>query len=60
MGACCGHDHGTFEGLSDDYKRRLWAVIAINAGMFAVEMIAGQMAQSQALKADALDFLECK
>ena len=56
MGACCGHDHGTFEGLSDDYKRRLWAVIAINAGMFAVEMIAGQMAQSQALKADALDF----
>eukprot|EP00873_Tetraselmis_striata_P022934 jgi/Tetstr1/443198/TSEL_031238.t1 len=40
MGACCGHDHGTFEGLSDDYKRRLWAVIAINAGMFAVEMIA--------------------
>lgn len=56
MGACCGHDHGTFEGLSDDYKRRLWAVIAINGGMFAVEMIAGQMAQSQALKADALDF----
>jgi Co/Zn/Cd efflux system component len=56
MGACCGHDHGTFEGLSDDYKRRLWAVIAINAGMFVVEMVAGQMAQSQALKADALDF----
>jgi Co/Zn/Cd efflux system component len=56
MGACCGHDHGTFEGLSDDYKRRLWAVIAINAAMFAVEMTAGQMAQSQALKADALDF----
>ncbi|SDT92559.1 cation transporter [Stappia sp. ES.058] len=56
MGACCGHDHGTFEGVSDDYKRRLWAVIAINAAMFAVEMTAGQMAQSQALKADALDF----
>jgi Co/Zn/Cd efflux system component len=56
MGACCGHDHGTFEGLSDDYKRRLWAVIAINAAMFAVEMTAGQMAHSQALKADALDF----
>jgi Co/Zn/Cd efflux system component len=32
-------------------------VIAINAAMFAVEMIAGQTAQSQALKADALDFL---
>ncbi len=31
-------------------------VIAINAVMFAVEMAAGQMAGSQALKADALDF----
>ncbi len=54
MGA--NHDHGTFEGLSDDYKRRLWAVIAINGIMFAVEMTAGQIAGSQALKADALDF----
>jgi Co/Zn/Cd efflux system component len=56
MGACCGHDHGEFDGLSTDYKRRLWAVIAINAAMFVVEMAAGQMAGSQALKADALDF----
>jgi Co/Zn/Cd efflux system component len=54
MGA--NHDHGTFEGLSADYKRRLWAVIAINAGMFVVEMTAGQLSGSQALKADALDF----
>jgi Co/Zn/Cd efflux system component len=43
--------------MSAAYKRRLWIVIAINAGMFAVEMGAGQMAGSQALKADALDFL---
>ena len=56
MSASCGHHHGTFEGLSADYKRRLWAVIAINATMFAVEMTAGQMARSQALQADALDF----
>lgn len=56
MSAGCGHHHGTFEGLSQSYRRRLWAVIAINAVMFAVEMTAGQMAQSQALKADALDF----
>ena len=55
MSASCGHHH-EFEGLSADYKRRLWAVIAINAGMFAVEMTAGQLAGSQALKADALDF----
>ena len=56
MAGCCGHD-AKFDGVSDSYKRRLWAVIAINAAMFAVEMGAGQMAQSQALKADALDFL---
>jgi Co/Zn/Cd efflux system component len=53
---CCGHDV-TFEGLSTDYKRRLWIVIAINASMFLVEMAAGALAGSQALQADALDFL---
>ena len=53
--ACCGNETN-FEGLSPDYKRRLWAVIAINAVMFGVEMVAGQMAGSQALQADALDF----
>ena len=56
MSGCCGHD-AKFEGVSDDYKRRLWIVIAINAAMFAVEMTAGQLARSQALQADALDFL---
>jgi Co/Zn/Cd efflux system component len=39
------------------YVRILWLVIAINAAMFAVEMVAGQLAGSQALQADALDFL---
>ena len=52
---CCGHG-ATFEGLSADYKRRLWAAIVINAGMFIVEMSAGALAGSQALQADALDF----
>ena len=52
-----GHSHDlAFDGLSDDYRRRLLAVIAINATMFVVEMVAGQLAGSQALKADALDF----
>jgi Co/Zn/Cd efflux system component len=55
-GDCCGHG-ARFEGLSADYKRRLWLVIAINAGMFFGEMAAGALAGSQALKADALDFL---
>jgi cation diffusion facilitator family transporter len=44
-------------GLSADYRRRLWAVIAINAAMFVVEIGAGALAGSQALQADALDFL---
>jgi cation diffusion facilitator family transporter len=52
---CCGHN-ARFDGLSADYKRRLWLVIAINAGMFLVEMGAGALAGSQALQADALDF----
>ncbi|MEQ9258607.1 MAG: cation transporter [Roseovarius sp.] len=56
MAGCCGHET-RFEGVSADYKRRLWAVIAINAVMFAVEMTAGHAAQSKALQADALDFL---
>jgi Co/Zn/Cd efflux system component len=53
---CCG-DGVRFEGLSTDYKRRLWIAIAINASMFLVEMAAGALAGSQALQADALDFL---
>ena len=49
-----GHNHGeVFEGMSPTYKRRLWIVIALNAGMFVVEMTAGQLAGSQALQADA-------
>ncbi|RKE85900.1 cation diffusion facilitator family transporter [Rhizobium sp. AG855] len=56
MSASCGHDHAPFDGMSDTYKRRLWMVIAINAAMFFVEMTAGQLARSQALQADALDF----
>lgn len=56
MSASCGHN-ATFDGLSADYKRRLWLVIAINAAMFFVEMGAGALAGSQALQADALDFL---
>ena len=57
MSAGCGHHHATtFDGMSDDYRRRLWIVIAINAAMFFVEMGAGALAGSQALQADALDF----
>ncbi|SFL60332.1 Cation efflux family protein [Bradyrhizobium sp. NFR13] len=55
----CGCSGGVpvFDGVDPRYKRVLWTVIAINGIMFLVEIIAGQIAGSQALKADALDFL---
>ncbi|WP_319519469.1 cation transporter [uncultured Martelella sp.] len=56
MSACCGQDHGPFDGMSNAYKKRLWIVITLNAAMFVVEMAAGHAARSQALQADALDF----
>lgn len=46
-----------FDGLDPAYKRILWLVIIINAAMFLVEISAGKLAGSQALQADALDFL---
>jgi Co/Zn/Cd efflux system component len=63
--ASCGADeacgcHGgvpVFDGLDPRYKRVLWTVIAINGAMFFTEMAVGHLAGSQALKADALDFL---
>jgi Co/Zn/Cd efflux system component len=55
----CGDSCGNiaFEGLSSTYKRILWVVISINFAMFLVESVAGFLADSTALKADALDFL---
>ncbi len=55
--ACQCAGHVDFSGLDPNYKRALWLVIALNGAMFAVEMIAGHAAGSEALKADALDFL---
>ncbi len=59
MSEKCGSSCGdvAFEGMSDRYRRILWIVIFINGGMFFVEAIAGFVADSTALKADALDFL---
>ena len=56
MSVCCGKQ-ATFDGASDEYRQRLRIVIVLNALMFAVEMGAGHYARSQALYADALDFL---
>ena len=43
--------------LRDRQRRALWTVLAINATMFFVEVVAGWVAGSTALLADALDFL---
>lgn len=39
------------------YRRALWLVIILNVGFGLGEIVAGFIADSQALKADALDFL---
>ena len=39
------------------YRRALWLVAALNLAMGAIESVFGYVAGSQALKADALDFL---
>jgi Co/Zn/Cd efflux system component/copper chaperone CopZ len=43
--------------VTPQYKRALWIVILLNVGYGIVEIIGGFVAGSQALKADALDFL---
>ncbi len=57
MAAGCCTNQPRFDGLSAAYRRALWLVIAINGGMFLTEAAAGSLARSQALQADALDFL---
>lgn len=57
MAGCCQGTEPKFDGASTGFRRTLWAVIAINATMFVVEMSGGLAARSQALQADALDFL---
>jgi Co/Zn/Cd efflux system component len=60
MTGCCHNDHCSSEPAdlnSPAWRRALWIALAINAGMFAGELIAGIAAGSAALQADALDFL---
>ncbi|MGH1431780.1 MAG: cation transporter [Neptuniibacter sp.] len=57
MAGCGCSSNVQFDGVSAEYKRILWIVIAINVVMFVVEMGASIASQSMALRADALDFL---
>src|SRR5438046_7342713 len=60
MDECCAPpplNLGGSKKQDDAYRRVLWTVLAVNAAMFAVEVVAGLAAGSAALQADALDFL---
>lgn len=54
--SCCDQAIDPLRG-NESYRRALWAVLTINAAMFAVEVAAGLAAGSASLQADALDFL---
>src|SRR6185312_10735429 len=60
--ACC-HDSACSSTTRSDtlnspkWRRALWIALAINAGFFVTEIVAGAAAGSAALQADALDFL---
>jgi len=55
---CCHQPKETPHRQQDrEYRRVLWIVLAINAGMFLFEAAAGLAAGSVSLQADALDFL---
>lgn len=52
--SCASDKAGTFN--DPKWRRALWIALAINGGMFAVEIVAGIAGGSKALQADALDF----
>jgi cation diffusion facilitator family transporter len=53
---CCAGVVAGMETASDAFRRTVWVVMGLNAAMFGVEVLAGQLAGSMALQADALDF----
>lgn len=54
-----GDDDGQQAAAHQDpaYRRALWIVVVLNVGYGVIEMAGGFLAGSQAVKADALDFL---
>jgi Co/Zn/Cd efflux system component len=54
---CCGGSPTEVMSHDRRWRRVLWVALMVNAVMFGVEITAGVVADSAALKADALDFL---
>lgn len=57
MDACCEAKATELQKLKENHSRVLKVVLAINAILFVVELIAGLRAHSTALLADSLDML---
>jgi cation diffusion facilitator family transporter len=57
MASCCESKSCEVTALRESHRRILWIVLAINALMFMVEGVAGILAHSTSLLADALDML---
>ena len=54
----CGcHGDETRAAVDPAYRRALWIVVILNVGFGLLEVVGGFLADSQALKADSLDFL---
>lgn len=57
MKDCCDLSNGQTPPGDSSYRKVLWLCLAVNALMFATEIVAGLLAGSLSLQADALDFL---
>lgn len=55
---CCASACETTQSLNDPrWRRVLWIALGLNITMFVIEILAGLVAHSRSLQADALDFL---
>lgn len=52
-----GDGGGPSPNIDHRYRRALWIVVLLNVGFGVLELVGGIISESQALKADALDFV---
>jgi Co/Zn/Cd efflux system component len=55
--SCCEQPSQSKMAANPAYRRALWLVVILNLGFGLIEASAGFVANSQALKADSLDFI---
>lgn len=53
---CCASSCSTHHAVSPRFRQALWIALAVNAVMFAVEILGGLQSGSVSLLADAVDF----